>query len=399
MDNINQSKGNNDKFSGDETSVGLPKTEQEDANDLTVNQGISLSEQDAVSSTSTKQTADSGTFLIGQSSKDIEQLTMNSNEGVNINFDHKMIENGLNDIDSASIVQSVGHILRKARIAKGMSIDDVSRQLRISIQQVEWIEREDFEKLPGRTFLRGFVRNYANLMQLDSIPLLQMLPTPAPVISTYERTPFRNKQISFASSRENSGNNRLIIVIASLLITTLGVYFFSGTDNWNKKPDNLINSETSVVTDKASIEIQLPLSSAVQNTTNVQLDKASEKNTQIIFEKNIRTESDAKTEILAIPAENKPDIEKIQESAAVSSDMGNLHFTFIADSWVKVTDGKNVTILEQIRKGGSEQTITGKRPLSIVLGNAPGVNLTYNDKEIDIASYKRKDGTARFTLE
>jgi cytoskeleton protein RodZ len=280
-----------------------------------------------------------------------------------------------------------------------MSIDDVSRQLRISIQQVEWIEREDFEKLPGRTFLRGFVRNYANLMQLDSIPLLQMLPTPAPVISTYERTPFRNKQISFASSRENSGNNRLIIVIASLLITTLGVYFFSGTDNWNKKPDNLINSETSVVTDKASIEIQLPLSSAVQNTTNVQLDKASEKNTQIIFEKNIRTESDAKTEILAIPAENKPDIEKIQESAAVSSDMGNLHFTFIADSWVKVTDGKNVTILEQIRKGGSEQTITGKRPLSIVLGNAPGVNLTYNDKEIDIASYKRKDGTARFTLE
>lgn len=404
MNNINQSKSNNDQFSGDKTSVNLPQTEQEDTNeniqhDLAANQSIPVLEQDAESS-STEQVADSsGSSSINQNNEDIEQPEVSSSEGMNMSFNHKMVKNGLNDIDSASIVQSVGHILRKARIAKGMSIDDVSRQLRISVQQVEAIEKEDFEKLPGRTFLRGFVRNYANLVQLDPIPLLQMLPASVPVISTYEQTPFKNKQISFASNRENSGNNRLIIIIVFLLIAILGVYFFSDTDNWNKRSDNSINSETNVATDKASVEIQLPLSSAVKNITNAQPDKAQEKSAQIIFEKNTKTESDAKTEILTIPTENKSDIQKVQKSTALSSEMGNLHFKFIADSWIKVTDGKNVTILEQIRKGGSEQVITGKRPLSIVLGNASGVNLTYNDKEIDIVSYKKKDGTARFTLE
>ncbi|MBP7954368.1 MAG: DUF4115 domain-containing protein, partial [Nitrosomonas sp.] len=40
-----------------------------------------------------------------------------------------------------------------------------------------------------------------------------------------------------------------------------------------------------------------------------------------------------------------------------------------------------------------------KKPFSIVIGNASGVNLTYNDKEINIDSYKKQDGTARFKLQ
>ena len=56
-------------------------------------------------------------------------------------------------IDSASVVHGVGHMLRNARMDKRMSVEDVSRQLRISVQQVEAIEKESFEELPGRTFV------------------------------------------------------------------------------------------------------------------------------------------------------------------------------------------------------------------------------------------------------
>jgi cytoskeleton protein RodZ len=82
------------------------------------------------------------------------------------------------DTDAAGIgiVQGIGHQLKAARTARSMSIEDVSRQLRISVQQIEAIEKEDFAKLPGRTFLRGFVRNYSNLMQLDPAPILKLLP-------------------------------------------------------------------------------------------------------------------------------------------------------------------------------------------------------------------------------
>ncbi|MCB1949892.1 MAG: helix-turn-helix domain-containing protein, partial [Nitrosomonas sp.] len=40
-------------------------------------------------------------------------------------------------LDSASVVHGIGHMLRNARIARNMSMEEVSRQLRISVQQVE----------------------------------------------------------------------------------------------------------------------------------------------------------------------------------------------------------------------------------------------------------------------
>ncbi len=383
MNNTNQGNNNNDQLSGDSVKIDLntamrnhlphaahDNTPDNIQQDLTMSQNMPASEEIDIRGSNTEQMADSGAFLINQN----------------------------NDIDSASIVQSVGHILRRARIAKGMSIDDVSRQLRISIQQVEAIEKEDFGKLPGRTFLRGFIRNYANLVQLDSAPLLQMLPESVPIISTYERTPLTNKQISFSSNRESSGNNRLIIIII-LFAVILGAYFISENIDWNKVPDSsAMSNEVKKVTEKASVEIQLPISSSTKNAPNTQINKAPEPSIQIGTEKNSNAESGIKTEALTVATENKSAVPDTEKPAAAASGLGNLYFRFTADSWVKVVDGKGVSVFEQLKKGGSEQMVVGRRPLSIVLGNASGVNLTYNDQEVNIPSYKRQDGTARFTL-
>lgn len=332
-----------------------------------------------------------------------QQLRTNNNyNSMNTSFDNKPTRNEFNAINSASVVQSVGHLLRNARTAKGLSIDDVSRQLRLSAQQIEAIEKEDFEKLPGRTFLRGFIRNYANLVQLDPVPLLQMLPESTRVISTYERTPFKNKQISFSSSREKPGNHSLIIAII-LFVIILGAYFLFENGGWNKNSDSSVaNEETKTESATASVEIQLPLPGVVKNTSNTfdfSANKLPDVNNPVPDTENTAAQADAKTESAV---ENKLVVEKTEKTektAAFDKNIGHLHFKLTADSWIKVVDGKGVTVFEQLKKGGSEQVVTGKRPLSLVIGNASGVNLTYNDKEINISSYKKQGGTARFTLE
>jgi cytoskeleton protein RodZ len=320
---------------------------------------------------------------------------------MNASTDSQVTHNDSNAIDSAFVLQSVGHILRKARMARSMSIEDVSRQLRLSVRQIEAIEKEAFDKLPGRTFLRGFIRNYAHLVQLDPNPLLQMLPESAPVVSTYERTPLKNKQLSFASSREDSGGNRLVSVIVLLMIV-VGAYYAYESSDWTKQADQNATttaaaSEVKIDAAKTSVEIQLPLSTSVNNEASSQVNKAPEFNLSA-NNKSIDARSSA-TKIEAIELENKSFLEGIDDLANISNDLGNLHFKFTADSWVKVLDGKGVSLLEQVRKGGTEQNLTGKKPLSIVLGNASGVILTYNGSEVDIRSYKKQDGTARFTLE
>ena len=66
-----------------------------------------------------------------------------------------------------------GQLLRAARLERGLSIDDVARQLRLSVRQVIALEEDDYSRLSSATFLRGFVRNYAKLLQMDAAPLLQ----------------------------------------------------------------------------------------------------------------------------------------------------------------------------------------------------------------------------------
>ncbi|MBY0484785.1 MAG: DUF4115 domain-containing protein [Nitrosomonas sp.] len=362
--------------------------------DQATSENILKTEESRIDSLSATQNIDLGMASSNLDNHQNEQIEDNSiQKNMYTHIEHKPERNELSDIDSASVVQSVGHLLRKARVMKGMSVEDVSRQLRLSVLQIEAIEKENYEKLPGRTFLRGFIRNYANLVQLDPIPLLQLLPESTPVISTYERTPFKNKQISFSSNRENSGNNRLTTAIIFFTIIA-GAYFIFVNDIWIKTPEtNSVSDVAKFKSGTASVEIQLPLPGTAKTAINSQTNQQSEIND----EKSSEAELDTKTE--AIQAKNKPVIQGDEKSTATPRDSGNLYFQLTGDSWIKVVDGTGASLFEQLKKSGSEQVITGKRPLSIVIGNASAVNLTYNDKIIDMASYKRQDGTARFTLE
>jgi len=319
---------------------------------------------------------------------------------------------GNNDLHSGNFASSVGHVLRNARLARGLSTEDVSRQLRISVHQVEAIEKEDFDKLPGRTFLRGFVRNYANFIQLDPMPLLESLPGPAPTLAAQEPTPLKNKQLSFSENRrDGSGSTHLITIVVFLLIAS-GGYYIVENNTWfqrflGEKTDKVAKTEIG----KSSIDIQLPISGSTNNEISLPVNKlpgssSSEerKDNSLNIPQPLDTSIYKSTPTIGISRaiDSKSgafeEFKSTPENSA-TSDTGSLYFTFTSDSWVKVVDGEGATLLEQVRKKGSEQVITGKKPFSIVIGNAAGVELTYNDEEVNMSSYKKHDGTARFKLQ
>lgn len=71
---------------------------------------------------------------------------------------------------------SIGAKLRQQRLAKRLSIDDISRSTRISARFLEAIETDDYSSLPGIVFTRNFVRQYALALGIDAEPLLTRLP-------------------------------------------------------------------------------------------------------------------------------------------------------------------------------------------------------------------------------
>src|SRR5262245_6023657 len=69
----------------------------------------------------------------------------------------------------------IGAELRNAREAQGLSVSEVAHQLKLAPRQVEALEAGLFETLPGGTFVRGMLRNYARLLKLEPEPLLEQL--------------------------------------------------------------------------------------------------------------------------------------------------------------------------------------------------------------------------------
>jgi cytoskeleton protein RodZ len=71
--------------------------------------------------------------------------------------------------------QKVGTILKSEREKKGMSLHEVGMSLKINPKILKAIEDNDHTQLPAKTFLRGFVRSYAQFLRLDVQEILNLL--------------------------------------------------------------------------------------------------------------------------------------------------------------------------------------------------------------------------------
>lgn len=87
---------------------------------------------------------------------------------------------------------SVGQLLRTAREAQGLSVNDVANRIKFASRQIDWLEADDFVRLPEAAFVRGFVRSYARMLGLDPayalslLPATHVQPVPAPELKSVE---------------------------------------------------------------------------------------------------------------------------------------------------------------------------------------------------------------------
>lgn len=61
----------------------------------------------------------------------------------------------------------IGEKLREARLEKGYSLDDVSQRTKIQIRHLKAIEENNFSMIPGNFYARVFIKEYANVVDLD----------------------------------------------------------------------------------------------------------------------------------------------------------------------------------------------------------------------------------------
>lgn len=125
---------------------------------------------------------------------------------------------------------SIGTALREAREARGETVGDVAHALKLHARQIEAIEQERFDLLPGKAFVRGFVRNYARHVGLDPEQLAARLPDASPAahgVQSMELTPPHNARGTLPSGGESVRQSpRGVFVLLLVAVAVLGVAWY-----------------------------------------------------------------------------------------------------------------------------------------------------------------------------
>lgn len=66
-----------------------------------------------------------------------------------------------------------GELLKSERINLKLSVQDVASSLKLSSRVINFIEAGDLDSLPSKTFVRGFVKSYAQILKLDTDAVLR----------------------------------------------------------------------------------------------------------------------------------------------------------------------------------------------------------------------------------
>ncbi len=79
---------------------------------------------------------------------------------------------------------TLGQYLRSAREAMGIDLRDAAQQTRISANYLKALEEEDFTKLPGEVFVKGFLKSYGRFLRLEEREVMKRYAELEPQLST-----------------------------------------------------------------------------------------------------------------------------------------------------------------------------------------------------------------------
>ncbi|AZE74834.1 Cytoskeleton protein RodZ [Pseudomonas synxantha] len=307
-----------------------------------------------------------------------------------------------------------GETLRQARETNGWTLAEVALKLNLTSTSLANLEAGAFDKLPGHTFARGYIRAYAKLLGIDQTVLVQEF-------DQFTGTDSQGSNVHGLGRIEEPtrvSHTILRIVSLLLLIAVIGGGFVWWQDQASQRSKDLTsNAMEHVEVESADGTTQIhpldePEDQAVaEGQTTPQVPATAEQ--------PVPETATAPAATPAVPAPATPTAPVAQAPAApapapapaaptapamsppttpalIAGD-GRVQITFIADCWTQVTDGNGKVLFSGLKRKGDTLDQGGKPPLTLRLGFARGAQVAYNGQPVDVAPFTSGE-TARLKL-
>jgi cytoskeleton protein RodZ len=309
-----------------------------------------------------------------------------------------------------------------------MKLQQVADALHLSRSVIERLEADDYSALPPITFVRGYVRSYAVLLELDPDPLIHQLEQvesgPEPSLKGPPGLAAMHSRKPRPVSR-GPGLIGIIVLLALLLAgVAAGTWWItrgaSDADMANANANANASGSGSGSAEVSSSEVPVMAESEQTKTPEPSVTEPAESVESVdaaaiaeapevpeVAEPSVESEAvteSERTSALETPElstgpdlpEATPTLDAALLASDLAADLEQLNFEFTGDSWMEVSDARGERLLFDMVSDGT-QTLQGLPPFEIVVGNVKNVSLVYEGEAIDLRSYARGD-VARLTL-
>jgi cytoskeleton protein RodZ len=281
-----------------------------------------------------------------------------------------------------------GARLAAQRERAGLSVTDVAATLRLHPNQVRAIEQEELARLPALAYVRGFIRSYARVVNLDPEPLLSDLNAKlVPVRETVVDGMATDYEAARTAGRERTFP-QWAMGIGLVILIVLGVIGWQTTRQLPAAPPEQVAvapSSTLPAAPPASpplADIATPAASS-ETATNPAATSESAANPTAVVE--------------PVPAPADTAEPTIAPTRAASGAAPTVLLRFTGDSWAEVTDRNGKILLSQLSSAGAEHALDGELPLNLVIGDANFASVEVRGSTFNLQPFTRNN-VARFTI-
>ncbi|EUB71611.1 transcriptional regulator, XRE family [Pseudomonas sp. GM41(2012)] len=321
-----------------------------------------------------------------------------------------------------------GETLRQARESNGWSLAEVALKLNLTVNSLSNLEAGAFDKLPGHTFARGYIRAYAKLLGMDQTVLVQQFDQSTGTDSQGSNV----HSLGRIEEPVRVSHTILRIVSLLLLIAVIGGGFVWWQDQTSLRTKDLISLSPEHVEvegadgttqihpldepeDQAVAEGQAEGATALalpQAETSAEAPTEAEAPAPAAPAPTPVAPTHSTAPVVATPvapAPTAPVVSTPPASASVTptipapaaaapvAGQGQVQLQFTSDCWTQVTDGTGKVLLSGLKRKGENVSVSGKPPFSVRLGFARGAQVSYNGQVVDVAPFTSGE-TARLKL-
>ncbi len=298
---------------------------------------------------------------------------------------------------------SAGALLRQARQAQGVALEDLAATLKVPVEKLQALEDEDWQRLPDVVFLRALAQTICRTLHLEAAPVLALLPQQKVTALAPQgglNAPMRERGVPSILATNTKHSPWPWVV---LLLIVLGGGGYLGVQwmapEWVRGVSTTVSAPSDPAGDSPLFSPAVPEEGDGGGMGNMgdvaQAGEVPTVQAAALMQPALPEEEGAQPGFAAPAPAAEPAAAPAAQAAASVSPV--LRITAKGATWVQVLDAQQRLLIEKILQDGEVFSTSAPKPLTVAVGKADLATVEVNGAPFDVQAVARSN-VARFEV-